>query len=323
MLLFIITVFLYPYRTVFAVEWCVNTVDECTYNGDCASPHTCSCEGPRCSTTKPTSTPVPATATSIPRATLTTVPTIIPCVNITGCAGVCPGDCAPNACSATCNMTLHQCATTCTNTQDCPGNNYGAWGACSDGFQTRWCIDNPLNYQIQPCATDIPQSTPIPTSTTAPATCPARTGCSSVYFGFSYSYIPADYPVCSFLPPFPDSGGQTVPPPPVALMSFGDYRCDTGNCPGVCPNEVETGCSSSYPGYRWTFVPQNYPACQVGSFACGGQDWPLWLGQDDICSFSNTNGDEYVRDLTCGATVCPTAIPTVPILSCGAMSAGS
>jgi hypothetical protein len=137
----------------------------------------------------------------------------------------------------------------------CDDNERWTASIVCTGFTPEHCADS-----CQPdasCGSVKATATPIPTATTVPAQCAPRTGCSANYPGFSYSYTPVNPPTCSFAPPYPNNGGQAIPPPPITVSTFGDYRCNTGLCGGTCPNTPETGCSASYPGYRWTFVPRN------------------------------------------------------------------
>ena len=128
----------------------------CQNAGTCAPGYACTNEGTFCTCSyilptappapTPTKTPAPAPTGII--ASPTSVP-IIGCSLSIECGAYCAGSPCGGACSASCNTTTHQCTTTCPLTQPCPGGTYGPWGPCSSGgYQTRDCINNPLNYQI-------------------------------------------------------------------------------------------------------------------------------------------------------------------------------
>jgi hypothetical protein len=156
----------------------------------------------------------------------------------------------------------------------------------------------------QPTPTSVPTPTPTPTPF-----CNPISGCSGVYPGFYYSFTPVNPPACNN-PRYPNTADQPVPPPPVPVYSFGDYTCNLSQCGGNCTNTV-SDCSDSHPGYRYSFIPANYPACSMGTYACGGSSYPNWAGDDPICDFANRDRrDDYTRDLACGATACGFATPT-------------
>ena len=146
----------------------------CQNAGTCAPGYACTNEGTFCTCSyilptappapTPTKTPAPAPTGII--ASPTSVP-IIGCSLSIECGAYCAGSPCGGACSASCNTTTHQCTTTCPLTQPCPGGTYGPWGPCSSGgYQTRDCINNPLNYQIQVCPA--PGNTGVPGSTNTP-----------------------------------------------------------------------------------------------------------------------------------------------------------
>jgi hypothetical protein len=137
--------------------------------------------------------------------------------------------------------------------------------------------------------------------TARPVSCSAKTGCSGQYRGYQYTYTPLNYPACTIGNNPPDGGWPNWP---------ADYTCRPDVCSGTCTNTV-TGCSNQYHGYRYSFVPANYPDCVVGRApACGGTSWPGWSGDDTNCDFNNQNHDDYTRDVSCGAVRCATPTPT-------------
>lgn len=142
----------------------------------------------------------------------------------------------------------------------------------------------------------LPNCAPLETNVTAVNLCPARISCSTTYPGYEYDFTPQDSPACSFAPPYPNWPA--------------DYTCKPDVCTGTCP--VLTGCSdrNTHYTYKYSFTPDNYPGCVVGTAVCGGDSWPVWAGED-APGCANTNGDDYTRTADCNA-VCPTPTPIAP-----------